>query len=81
MAGWQAHTNENDEKSLKQLKKPMDLYSGGLTIQRIFASEIWGAYFWEGLFHFIFFCGGGGGGACYWNFTVFCVILLPLCRL
>ena len=28
----------------------MGLYSGGLTIGRIFASEIWGAYFREGLF-------------------------------
>ena len=36
----------------------MGLYSGGLIIGRIFASEIWGAYFREGLF---FFLGGGGG--------------------
>ena len=28
----------------------MGLYSGGLIIERIFASEIWGAYFQEGLF-------------------------------
>ena len=28
----------------------MGLYSGGLVVGRIFASEIWGAYFWEGLF-------------------------------
>ena len=35
----------------------MGLYSGGLIIGRIFASEIWGAYFREGLFW-----GGGGGG-------------------
>ena len=28
----------------------MGLYSGGYIIGRIFASEIWGAYFWEGLF-------------------------------
>ena len=34
----------------------MGLYSGGLIIGRIFASEIWGAYFLKGLF------GGGGGG-------------------
>ena len=27
----------------------MGLYSGGLIIRRIFASEIWGAYFREGL--------------------------------
>ena len=26
---------------------------------RIFASEIWGAYFWEGLFIYFFFRGGG----------------------
>ena len=35
----------------------MGLYSGGLIIGRIFASDIWGAYFWEGFF---FFWGGGG---------------------
>ena len=48
----------------------MGLYSGGLIIGRIFASEILGAYFREGLFCFLFFCffcfcfffGGGGGG-------------------
>ena len=34
----------------------MGLYSGGLIIGRIFASEIWGAYFREGFF----FLGGGG---------------------
>ena len=28
----------------------MGLYSGGLIIGRIFASEIWGVYFREGLF-------------------------------
>ena len=27
----------------------MGLYLGGLIIGRISASEIWGAYFWEGL--------------------------------
>ena len=37
----------------------MGLYSGRLIIRRIFASEIWGAYFQEGLF----FLGGGGRGA------------------
>ena len=31
----------------------MGLYSGGLIIGRIFTSDIWGAYFREGLF-----CGG-----------------------
>ena len=43
----------------------MGLYSGGLIIGRISASEIWGAYFWEGLFihyyYFLFWAGGGGG--------------------
>ena len=34
----------------------MGLCLGGLMIGRIFASEIWGAYFWEGLL--IFFWGG-----------------------
>ena len=44
----------------------MGLYSGGLIIGRIFASEIWGAYFRGGLFInfffyiYIFFLGGGG---------------------
>ena len=53
----------------------MCLYLGELIIGRIFASEIWGAYFREGLFYlfiylfiylffylFIFFFWGGGGG-------------------
>ena len=44
----------------------MGLYSGGLIIGRIFASEIWGAYFREGFF----FGGGGGMGAYYRNFKV-----------
>ena len=44
----------------------MGLYSGGLIIGRIFASVIWGAYFWEGTF----FC-GGGGGAYYLNVFLF----------
>ena len=43
----------------------MGLCSGGLIIRRIFASEIWGAYFREGLFF------GGRGGTYYQNFTVF----------
>ena len=52
----------------------MGLYSGGLIVGRISASEIWGTYFSEGLFiNFfliikIFFFGGGGY---YRNFTVF----------
>ena len=50
----------------------MGLYSGGLIIERIFGSEIWGAYFQEGLFFF-------GGGAYYWNFTVLAKINKILC--
>ena len=38
----------------------MGLYSGGLIIGRIFASEIWGAYFREGFFL--------GGGSLLWEF-------------
>ena len=47
----------------------MGLYLGGLIIGRIFASEIWGAYFHEGLL--FFFWGGGWWGAHYCNFMVF----------
>ena len=47
----------------------MGLYSGGLIIGSIFASEIWGAYFREGLLLF-FLVEGGGGGAYYRNLTV-----------
>ena len=47
----------------------MGLYLGGLIIGKIFASEIWGAYFREGLLFLFFFLGGGGGGG-YRNFTV-----------
>ena len=36
----------------------MGLNLGGLIIGRIFASQMWGAFLWEGLF---FFFGGGGG--------------------
>ena len=36
----------------------MGLYSGGLIIGRICASEIWGAYFQEGFFFW------GGGAYC-----------------
>ena len=39
----------------------MGLYSGELIIGRIFASEILGAYFREGLLFFLFWEGGGGG--------------------
>ena len=48
----------------------MSLYSGGLIIGRIFTSEIWGAYFREGLsfiylfiylfYYYYYFFGGGG---------------------
>ena len=39
----------------------MGLYSGGLIIGRIFASEIWGAYFRRGdLFIYLFIFWGGG---------------------
>ena len=41
----------------KQPKQSMGLYLGGLIIRRTFVSEIWGAYFQEGLF---FFLGWGG---------------------
>ena len=44
----------------------MGLYLRGLITGRIFASEIWGAYFREGLFFFFF----GGGEGYYRNFTV-----------
>ena len=46
----------------------MGIYSGGLIIGSIFASEIWGAYFQEDFFW---------EGA-YRNFTVFCFMLLTL---
>ena len=43
----------------------MGLYSGGLIIERIFASDIWGAYFRESLllllFIYFFWVGGGVG--------------------
>ena len=38
----------------------MGVYSGGLIFGTIFATEIWGAYFREGLF----FGGGGEGVYC-----------------
>ena len=50
----------------------MGLYSGGLIIGRIFVSEIWGAYFREGLVL--------GGVAYYRNFTAFDVfVYLIMC--
>ena len=54
----------------------MGLYTGGLIIGRIFASEIWGPYFREGLYIYLyiylfFSAGGGEGGAYYRNFTVY----------
>ena len=45
----------------------MGLYLGGLIVGRIFAFEIWGAYFREGLLLLFFW---GGGGAYYRNVTV-----------
>ena len=42
----------------------MGLYSGGRIIGRILASEIWGAFFREGLLFFFW------AGAYYRNFTV-----------
>ena len=49
----------------------MGLYSGGLITRKIFASEILGAYFQEGLFIYLFIIFfGGGWGAYYRNFTV-----------
>ena len=52
----------------------MGLYSGGLALGRVSASEIFfifffwgGGYFWKGLFLFF----GGGRGDYYRNFTVF----------
>ena len=43
----------------------MGLFSAGLLIGRILASEMWGAYFQEGLIFYLllifFFLGGGGG--------------------
>ena len=52
----------------------MGLYSGGLIIARISASEIWGGGLIFGRayvsFSFFFF----GGGAYYRNFTVFSVV-------
>ena len=61
--GWTSQYNslKHEDDSLKQLTLSMGLYSGGLIIGRIFASEIWGAYVREGLFF---------GGAYYRNFTV-----------
>ena len=53
---WVGLDNKNSlkhyENNLKQpaLEQSMLLYSGGLIIRRIFASEIWAAYFREGLF-------------------------------
>ena len=48
----------------------MCLYSGGLIIGRIFASEIWGGGLIFGRAYF-FLGGGGGGGAYNRNFTIY----------
>ena len=48
----------------------MGSYMAGLIIGRIFASEIWGAYFRDDLFLEVA-RGGGGGGGNYRNFMVY----------
>ena len=59
---------DNREKQLNTASgnSPWVYGSGGLIIGRIFASEIWEAYFREGLFIYLFiyffFWGGGRGG-------------------
>ena len=45
----------------------MGLYLGGFIIGRIFASEIWGAYFRKGLFFFFFWGGGYFWGGLFWG--------------
>ena len=45
--GWILHENNSLEKVLSW---SMGFYPAGLIIERIFASEIWGAYLREGLF-------------------------------
>ena len=60
----------------------MGLYSGGLIIERIFASEIWGAYFQEGLLFLLFFVWGGGEGGLVSEFhgILLKLGLLSICR-
>ena len=53
----------------------MGLYSGGLIIGRIFASEIWGAYFREDLFWGQEEGGGGLLSEFYGTSTATCVSL------
>ena len=49
---------------LKQLALTVHvlMFGTGRIIGRIFASEIWGAYFREGVFIYLFLGGGGAGG-------------------
>ena len=48
---WAGLDNKNRIKHYENsLKQSTGLYSGGLIIRRIFASEIWGPYFREGFF-------------------------------
>ena len=63
LSKWVGLDNKNS-----QHQQSMGLYSGGFIIGRIFASEIWGALFREGLF--FFFGGGGGGGGLISEFSV-----------
>ena len=53
-----------NENFIRNRKTGMGLHLGGLIIGRSVASEIWGAYFREGLF------GGGGEEGSYRNFMV-----------
>ena len=88
------NSSKDHENSLKQVKTANRntawAYLGRLIIGRIFASEILGAYFREGLFIYLFviiiisiiiiitiffFFGGGGGGLFCRNFTVFSSVL------
>ena len=46
-------TAQNSLKQLEQTVHGLTVYSGGFITGKIFASEIWGAYFLEGLFFFI----------------------------
>ena len=65
------------ENSLKQLKTVHGLILGSLVIGGIFASEIWGDNFREGLFLFCFvlFFGGEGRGGLLSEFYVISAVL------
>ena len=56
---------------LKQLITVHGLTFGRGYYRKDFVSEIWGAYFREGLFIYLFRVGGGGGRAYYRNFAVY----------